>query len=76
MQELKQAISELKLSYDKVTELIGPAHPVSKKVLGIIREHDAGNAHQIVKERMGQKKVQPKEQRESVVDSIKSFFKI
>ena len=75
MEDLKQAIAELKTSYDKVSDLVGAKHPVSKRLAGIIRDHSQGNAHQIVKERMGQKKVQPKEQRESVVDSIKSFFK-
>lgn len=73
MQELKQAIAELKTSYGKVAELLGTAHPVSKKVLGIIREHGTDNAHQIIKEQMGQKKVQSK--KESVVDKAKTFFK-
>lgn len=73
MRDVNQALEELKLSYDKISDLVGSGHPVSKKVLGIIREHSTGNAHQIVKEQMSQKKVQPKG--EGVMDSIKSFFK-
>lgn len=72
MEELKQAIAELKTSYGKVAELLGTAHPVSKKVLGIIREHGTDNAHQIIKESMDQKKA-PKGQ--NVADRVKTFFK-
>jgi hypothetical protein len=56
MQELKEALTELKASYDKVTDLIGSGHPVSKKVLHILKTHNPDNSHKIVMEKMGQKK--------------------
>lgn len=55
MQELKEALTELKASYDKVTDLIGAGHPVSKKVLSILKTHNSDNSHKIVMEKMGQK---------------------
>ena len=72
MEDLKQAIAELNITYDKVSDLVGTNHPVSKRLAGIIRDHSTGNAHQIVKERMSQKKAQP--QKEGVAGKVKAFF--
>ena len=76
MQELKEALTELNLTYKKVTDLIGARHPVSKKVLSILKTHNSDNAHQIVMEKMGQKKEKSqKSERVSVAGKVKSFFK-
>ena len=75
MQELKEALTELNLTYKKVTDLIGAGHPVSKKVLSILKTHNPDNAHQIVMEKMGQKKEKSQKDRVSVAGKVKSFFK-
>ena len=75
MQGLKEAITELTTSYDKITDLLGPKHPLSKEVLSIIKRRNPENTHQIVSDQMGQKKVQSELRGLGVVAGKKSKTK-